>query len=154
MNQQAHEVKRFHVTQIAEAVDYYDKHGYVVFTNAFSRQVGFQFWQDVEQQIAENDLLTYSWYGQFYSGRHAPLEGKKLPRIIDIESHSDFAAKLLMAPVISSFLSAVYQGVEPTCLQTLTYKFSSEQGAHSDKTLVAPPCAHDYDRESLTAAWP
>jgi ectoine hydroxylase-related dioxygenase (phytanoyl-CoA dioxygenase family) len=43
--------------------------------------------------------------------------------------------------------------VAPTCLQTLTYKYSSEQGAHSDKKLVSPPQAHDYDRESLVASW-
>jgi ectoine hydroxylase-related dioxygenase (phytanoyl-CoA dioxygenase family) len=153
MNQEPYEVKRFSINQIPEAVAHYNNHGYVVFADAFDLSDGVRFWNDVEHQIDVNERLTYSWYGQFYSGRNAPLEGKKLPRIIDIESHSDLALGLLMTPLISSFLSAVYLGVQPTCLQTLTYKFSSEQPAHSDKTLVAPPCAFDYDRDSLTAAW-
>ena len=131
----------------------YNKTGYAVFADAFNLKEGVSFWDEVERQIAGNEHLTYSYYGKHYLGRNEPLEGKKLPRIIDIESHTDLALGLLMSPVISSFLSAVYGGFKPTCLQTLTYKFSSEQLAHSDKTLIAPPCAHDYDRENLTAAW-
>jgi hypothetical protein len=153
MSRQKHVVRRFSVAQIADSLEYYNEHGYVVFADAFNVSEGMLFWEDVEHQIESNEKLTYSWYGQFYEGKHAPLEGKKLPRIIDIESHSSWAPRLLMAPCISIFLTAVYGGVKPTCLQTLTYKFSSEQRAHSDKTLVSPPCAHDYDRETLAASW-
>jgi ectoine hydroxylase-related dioxygenase (phytanoyl-CoA dioxygenase family) len=59
----------------------------------------------------------------------------------------------MLAPVITRFLTRWYKGRRPTCLQTLTYKFSSEQGAHSDKKLVDPPQAYDYDRETLVASW-
>jgi ectoine hydroxylase-related dioxygenase (phytanoyl-CoA dioxygenase family) len=148
-----HEVRRFSIDQISDAIEYYEEYGYAVFSQGFDVRDGVQFWEEVEQQIAHNERLTYSWYGQFYEGRDAPLEGKKLPRIIDIESHSRTAPNLLMAPAVSAFLKAVYGGFEPTCLQTLTYKFSSEQLAHSDKTLVSPPYAHDYDRETLAASW-
>jgi ectoine hydroxylase-related dioxygenase (phytanoyl-CoA dioxygenase family) len=92
-------------------------------------------------------------YGQIYTGTSVPLDGKKLPRIIDIESHVADAGRLMLAPVICKFLQRWYKGVAPTCLQTLTYKYSSEQGAHSDKLLVSPPQAYDYDRESLVASW-
>lgn len=59
----------------------------------------------------------------------------------------------MLAPVVTQFLKRWYDGEEPTCLQTLTYKYSSEQGAHSDKKLVAPPQADAYDRETLVASW-
>jgi ectoine hydroxylase-related dioxygenase (phytanoyl-CoA dioxygenase family) len=147
-----HPIRRFGVDQIEDAFKYYGEFGYCVFDNAFPVQLGEDFWSDVEHQISTNERLTYSWYGQLHEGRSVPLEGRRLPRIVDIESHSKYARELLLAPTISRFLQHLY-GEQPTCLQTLTYKFSSEQGAHSDKTLVTPPCAYDYDRETLAASW-
>lgn len=147
-----HQIQKFATWAVAEALPYFHQHGYVVFEDAFSAAEGDAFWADTEQQIAHNSKLTYSLYGQLYEGLDVPLEGRKLPRIIDLESHSAHARDLALAPTIVQFLRALYGG-PPTCLQTLTYKYSSEQAAHSDLTLVAPPYAHDYDRGSLAASW-
>lgn len=147
-----HQIKKFDLHQLADAIAYFAENGYVVFRDAFSAQQGEAFWADVERHIAGNEKLTYSLYGQLYEGTNVPLDGKKLPRIIDMESHSPLSRAMALAPSITAFLRVLY-GSPPICLQTLTYKYSSEQAAHSDKTLVAPPYAHDYDRETLAASW-
>lgn len=144
---------KYKTTEIGAAVEYFDRFGYVVFKDSISQDIIDGFWSDVERAIQSNDHLTYTMYGQIYTGTNVPLDGKKLPRIIDIESHVAQSRRLMLAPVVRRFLRRWYKGVAPTCLQTLTYKYSSEQGAHSDKLLVAPPQAHDYDRETLVASW-
>ncbi len=146
-------MKKFEVSEQAAAQQYFDAHGYVVFRRSFDPGLSERFWQKVEASIAHNANLTYSVHGQLYAGPDVPLEGKKLPRIIDIESHVPEARELMLGPAITQFLTRWYGGQSPTCLQTLTYKYSSEQGAHSDKKLVAPPHADTYDRETLTASW-
>jgi ectoine hydroxylase-related dioxygenase (phytanoyl-CoA dioxygenase family) len=146
-------MRKFDTTEIRAAAEYFDRWGYVVFRNVIPQALSGSFWSRVEDAIAHNDNLTYTMYGNIYTGTDTPLDGKKLPRIIDIESHVSEARQLMLAPVVSRFLKHWYKGAAPTCLQTLTYKFSSEQGAHSDKKLVAPPHAHDYDRETLVASW-
>jgi len=40
-----------------------------------------------------------------------------------------------------------------TCLQTLTYQYSSQQRAHSDLFLVDPPWVGGYERSTLAASW-
>ena len=144
---------KYETSEIEAAAEYFDRWGYVVFKNATSPELAESFWEKVEDAVAYNENLTYTMYGQIYTGPEVPLDGKKLPRIVDIESHVPEARQLMLAPVVSSFLRRWYKGVAPTCLQTLTYKYSSEQGAHSDKKLVAPPHASDYDRETLIASW-
>ena len=147
-----HQVKKFKTSQVSEAVQYFDEFGYAVFRDAFSVAQGNAFWADVEHHIANNQKLTYSLYGKIYQGTEVPLDGKKLPRIVDLIDHSKLAQDLALATPITTFLRALY-GTAPVCLQTLTYKFSSEQGEHSDKTLVSPGYAFDYDRETLVASW-
>lgn len=144
---------KFDVTETQAASAYFDRWGYVVFKDAIDPQLRAAFWDQVEAAIAGNADLTYSLYGKLYQGPEVPLEGRRLPRIVDIESHVSAARKLILSPVIGAFLRQQYKGAAPTCLQSLTYKYSSEQGAHSDKWLVAPPHAPAYDRETLIAAW-
>lgn len=152
INPPPHVVQRFQADQITDAICFFEEHGYVIIEKSINKEMLFKFWEDVENQINTNQKLTYSLHGKIYEGSDAPSDGKKLPRIIDIESHSAISRDLLLAPVISNFFTALH-GYQPTCLQTLTYKYSSEQHAHSDKSLVNPPCAHDYNRETLTASW-
>jgi ectoine hydroxylase-related dioxygenase (phytanoyl-CoA dioxygenase family) len=144
---------KFKTNEIHEASKYFDRFGYVIFKDAVSPDLIENFWSKVEKAISDNDNLTYTMYGQIYTGPDTPLDGKKLPRIVDIESHVEDAPRLMLAPVVCKFLQHWYKGVAPTCLQTLTYKYSSEQGAHSDKLLVSPPHADNYDRETLVASW-
>lgn len=146
-----HIVVKHKPDQIEAALTYFREYGYVVFRNAFDSEVGERFWSDVERAI-DSAPLTFSVYGKLYVAPDVPLEGKHLPRIIDIENHVQATRELMLGPTVRNFLGKYYSAL-PTCIQTLTYKFSSEQGAHSDLTLVAPPTAPDYDRNSLAAAW-
>lgn len=144
-------IGRFAPNDIKAARAYFEEHGYVVLSRAVPVARLEAFWAGVERLIA-SDKLTYSVHGQIYTGADVPMEGRRLPRIIDIESHLPEARELMLCEPIDRFLRAWY-GAAPTCLQTLTYKYSSEQGAHSDKSLVGPPAAWDYDRETLAASW-
>lgn len=148
-----HVVKKFDVDQVKDAFSYFQENGYVVFRNSFDVEEGERFWSDVENALNDGTPLKFSHYGTIYTNPDVPLEGFKIPRIIDAETHIESARKMMLHPIVRSFLREAYNGQEPTCLQTLTYKYSSEQGAHSDKSLVAPPYASSYDRESLTASW-
>jgi hypothetical protein len=148
----AHTITRFSPGDLEGAVEYFRRWGYVVIENAFPAAQGDAFWRDVERGFAEQRPFTLSVWGQLHTYPDVPLEGRRFPRVIDVESHVPSAPGLMLAPTIVDFLNQYYLAA-PTCLQTLTYKYSSEQGAHSDKTLVSPPPAIDYDRETLAAAW-
>lgn len=148
-----HTVKKFNTDQISDAISYFKENGYVVFRNSFDVDQGEHFWQDVENALTSGVPIKFSHYGTIYTNPDVPLEGFKIPRIIDAETHIESARKMMLHPIVRSFLGELYDGQAPTCLQTLTYKYSSEQGAHSDKSLVSPPYASSYDRESLVASW-
>ena len=148
-----HVVKKFNKDQLDEAERYFAEHGYVVFRNAFDVEQGECFWEDIERALSSGVPVKFSHYGKIYTNPDVPMEGFKIPRIIDAETHVESARQMMLHPTVRTFLRKVYGGAEPTCLQTLTYKYSSEQGAHSDKSLVAPPYAGDYDRDTLAASW-
>lgn len=146
------EIRRFEPNELADAHAYFRAEGFVVFRNAFALEVAERFWNALESGIAGGMPLTFSQYGNLYTNPEVPEGVRGLPRIIDVEDHLEIAHQLMLCETVRAFLEEAY-GAPPTCLQTLTYKYSSEQGAHSDKTLVSPPCAPNYDRETLTAAW-
>lgn len=143
---------RFPRNEMTMALEYFRRWGYVVIEDAFPVSQGTAFWSDFDQALAVNTPMTFCVWGKMHTYPNVPLEGRRFPRVVDIESHVPSSRGLMLAPSIVSFLSHYY-AAPPTCLQTLTYMFSSEQGAHSDKTLVSPPPAIDYDRETLAAAW-
>jgi ectoine hydroxylase-related dioxygenase (phytanoyl-CoA dioxygenase family) len=59
----------------------------------------------------------------------------------------------MLHSAILEFFTAYYE-MPPTEIQTLPYKCSSQQGAHSDMHLVSSPTVGArYSRESLAAAW-
>jgi len=151
-NDKSHVVKKFSDRDIEGAKLYFEEYGYVVFENCIDDSCIDRFWSDFEENIQTNEKLTFSVWGKLYNGSEAPLEARRLPRVIDIEKYSLSILPIMLADVVVSFLSQIYNA-PPTCIQTLTYKFSSEQGAHSDKFLVSPGWAGSYDREFLTAAW-
>jgi ectoine hydroxylase-related dioxygenase (phytanoyl-CoA dioxygenase family) len=73
-------------------------------------------------------------------------------RMIDIECHLESARQLILHPRIAEFFHDL--AITPvTCIQTLTYLYSSQQGAHSDLYLVSPPWVGPYDRGTLVASW-
>lgn len=147
-----HEIVKFDVRAIGPACRYFRRHGYVVFENAFDLSKGDAFWAALEAALRAGAPLSFSHYGKIHVNPDVPLEGFKLPRIIDAEQHLESGRDLALAPIATRFLHALH-GRRPTCLQTLTYKYSSEQSAHSDRSLVDPPQAEDYDRDTLAACW-
>jgi ectoine hydroxylase-related dioxygenase (phytanoyl-CoA dioxygenase family) len=145
--------RKFSVTDLPDAVDYFNQRGYVVFRDVFASSVAEDFWSAVEMNIRDNANLQFSVYGKIMrQSELSDADKAALPRVIDIQGHVPLAAHLMLCGPITSFLKRLY-GKRATCLQTLTYKFSSEQGAHSDRHLVSPPYVGEYDRSTLAAAW-
>ena len=146
-------MRTFRADEVPAALAHFQDFGYVVFKDAISTATGQAFWSAVEDNIRGNARLQFSAHGQLYTQANLPEELRlALPRIIDIQAHVPIARDLVFSTVTAAFLDALYQE-EPTCLQTLTYKYSSEQGPHSDQFLVSPPYVGDYDRSTLAAAW-
>lgn len=140
----------------SDAVRKFSESGYVVFRSAISDQQVTEFWSDVEQNLDTNPALTFALHGEILKNRDIAgklIRNDTVLRIIDIEDHSERARNLMLHSAISEFLTAYYE-MPPTAIQTLTYKYSSQQGAHSDMHLVSPPTVGaSYSRESLAAAW-
>ncbi|MBL8350008.1 MAG: phytanoyl-CoA dioxygenase family protein [Burkholderiaceae bacterium] len=138
------------------ALAHFQEKGYVVLPQSISHHVVDGFWQEVDDQIQNNPELTMVLFGEVIKNAQAQgelLSNGNVLRIIDIENHSPRARDLMLDPAITEFLTAYYDH-PPTAIQTITYKYSSQQGTHSDLHLVSPPGAGgQYDRESLTAAW-
>ena len=115
-----------------------------------------RFWDEVESAIENTADLTFSFFGQILKNHEVQgqvMRNGQVLRVIDLEDHVPMARDLMLAAPVTNFLSAYYDDA-PTAIQTLTYKFSSQQGAHSDLHLVDPPTVgKHYFRESLTAAW-
>ena len=130
--------------------------GYVILKNAITHEQIDEFWQSVDDNISNNTELTYARYDKIMrnSGLGADISSEgNVARIIDIEQHSLQARDLILHPNISGFLASYYEAL-PTAIQTLTYKYSSQQASHSDLHLVTPPTVgFNYYRESLAAAW-
>jgi len=145
------------VSDIKTAVTSFRENGYVVFRSALEADLVDNFWDDVEFQIQNNMNLTMAEYGKII--KNAEIMGRLLTtqntvlRIIDLEKHSEQIPAVMLSPVVTDFLMSYY-GSAPSVLQTLTYKYSSQQGAHSDLYLVNPPTTGTkYNRQSLAAAW-
>jgi phytanoyl-CoA hydroxylase len=130
--------------------------GYVVLRGAIDPKLVDRFWNEVEFNIANNPDLTYAVHGKILKNSEingSLVQNDTILRIIDIEQHSAQAHEVMLHNNISSFLSGYYEA-PPTAIQTLTYKYSSQQGAHSDLHLVSPsPVGLHYQRETLAAAW-
>ena len=146
------EIVKFETNQISDARAHFRSEGFVVFREAFALDLADEFWSALEAGIAKGLPLTFSHHGNLYTNPEVPERVRGLPRIIDVEDHIPLSRELMLCPTVRRFLTEVYDAA-PACMQTLTYKYSSEQGAHSDSTLVSPPCAFNYDRETLAAAW-
>jgi ectoine hydroxylase-related dioxygenase (phytanoyl-CoA dioxygenase family) len=139
-----------------ERIRYMRTNGYVVFAGAIDHAQVDQFWNDVEWHLGHNDDLSFAMYDKIL--KNADVKGEVLQensvlRIIDLDRHSEVVPRIMLHPIIQHFLVDYYQA-QPTVLQTLTYKFSSQQGAHSDLYLVSPGWAGErYDRSRLMASW-
>src|SRR5689334_8820537 len=101
-------MQTFSPGETAAAKRYFVANGYVVFRRMFEPDQGQAFWRTVEASIAENPDLTYSVWGKFFSGPSVPLEGKRLPRITDIESHVVETRALMLGRGVTTFLRDWY----------------------------------------------
>lgn len=143
---------------IAKKIDFFQQKGYVIFGQAVSHEIIDQFAQDFNNLLQDNKPLKVNLLGEITSFQELKTTEEKekyirYGRFIDIEAFSRLGKDLILYPVISKFLTNLYQGNKPTNLQSLTYKYSSQQGEHSDRYLVSPDWAGDYQRDSLVAAW-
>lgn len=139
----------------SEKLQFFKQNGYVIFNSAIETSLVDSFWADVEHNLRYNPDLTMTQYGKVLknSERQGDLIDEVVLRIIDIEKHSIISPRLILNPVVQEFLGRYYNGA-PSAIQTLTYKFSSEQAAHSDLFLVDPGSIDaTYDRSKLAAAW-
>ena len=145
-------------TVIQEKIDFFYKYGYVIFEQVVTQYLIDNFTQEFNNLIQKNQPLKVNLLGEITSFQNcvSPEEKEKYikyGRFIDIEAFSDLGKQLILYPVISQFLTNIYQGNKPTSLQSLTYKYSSQQGEHSDRYLVSPDWAGNYQRDTLTASW-
>lgn len=145
------------MSDMVASVNSFRENGYVVFRSALEDDLIDYFWTDVESQIQNNMDLSMAEYGKVI--KNAEIMGRLMTtnntvlRIIDLEKHSELAPAVMLSSVVIDFLT-MYYGTAPSVLQTLTYKYSSQQGAHSDLHLVNPPTTGTmYNRNSLAAAW-
>ena len=141
---------------LSTSLAHFEQRGYVVLPQALGHAQLNDFWEEVEQNISANQELTFALYGEVLKNRDVAgsvVRDQQVLRIIDLEDHSPKALDLMLAPPVTQLLNAWY-GEPPTAIQTLTYKYGSQQGAHSDLHLVSPPTVGAYyGRESLAAAW-
>ena len=146
------------MSKIKEKINFFKDKGYVVFEQIISHDLINKFSQDFENLLLENQPLKVNLFEDTISFQAIKSETEKqncikFGRFIDIENYSSLCKELIFYPAISNFLTNLYSGNKPTNLQTLTYKYSSQQGEHSDKYLVSPDWASGYNRNTLTAAW-
>ena len=141
---------------LSESLAHFEERGYVVLQQAIDSPQVDDFWEEVERNIGGNEELTLAIYGEVLKNREVGgrvLRNQQVLRIIDLEDHSPKSHDMMLAPAVTRFFHAWY-GEAPTAIQTLTYKYGSQQGAHSDLHLVSPPTVGPYyGRESLAAAW-
>ncbi|GGD09467.1 hypothetical protein GCM10011342_17920 [Aquisalinus flavus] len=135
----------------------FERDGYVIMRGVVDHHLIDSFWDEVAHLQKTEGELSYGLSGGVLKNRDV-LDGTYTDdtsrlRIVGIENFSAVAPSLILHPSIADFLSAWYDNA-PTCIQSLTYRYSSQQGAHSDKYLVSPrSVGHKYDRDSLAASW-
>lgn len=137
---------------------FFEKNGYVIFPAAVDRalceQARAQLIETIEQHGPQLMCQRYNKVAPFPEfGLKTIFDEFNIIRMTNVEQYSGFFRKLALSNVIKRFLGDYYGGEAPTLLQTLTYAYSSQQGAHSDLRLVSPGWAGDYDRNTLAAAW-
>ena len=143
---------------IADKINFFQQKGYVIFEQIIPHDLIDRFAEDFANLVTENRPLKIILLEKSIFLTHIKSDIKKQQylkygRFVDLENYSALCKELVFYPVIANFLTNLYSGDRPTNLQTLTYKYSSQQGEHSDKYLVSPSWAEGYNRNSLTASW-
>jgi hypothetical protein len=134
----------------------FDRDGFIIIRDAFDINRIIDIYREINCALAHSgkslyiningDIRTFSELDgfDFFDFNSA--------RILNLEQLSMSIVGLLTLPTLMSILNEIDPG-DVTLLQTLTYNFSSQQGEHSDKFLVSPPWAGNYDRRTLKACW-
>lgn len=98
-------------------------------------------------------MLMLSEYERIFPAYLAPDGSDKTSlRAINTQNRSRLCRNMALADQITSLLFLFYEEAL-SCIQSLAYSRSSQQGAHSDLYLVNPPYIGEYNRASLCAAW-
>jgi ectoine hydroxylase-related dioxygenase (phytanoyl-CoA dioxygenase family) len=137
---------------------FFEENGYVIFQGAVDAglcaQARAQLAETIERHGPALVCQRFSKIGAFPEfGLKSIFDEFNIIRITNVEQYSAFFRTLALSDVVKRFLGDYYGGAQPTLLQTLTYAYSSQQGAHSDLRLVSPGWAGNYDRGTLAAAW-
>lgn len=143
---------------VQQKTEFFKKNGHVIFERAIEHNLIDRFTQDFDNLLQQNRPLKVNLAGNITSFQDIRSDSErekyiKYGRFINIENFSILGKELILHPTISNFLTDVYRGNKPTSLQSLTYKHSSQQGEHSDRYLVSPDWAGNYQRDTLTASW-
>lgn len=126
--------------RIATLLEDFQRDGYVIMRGCIEHDLIDSFWEEVAYLQKTEGELSYGIVGGVLKNRDV-LDGTYTEdtsrlRIVGIENFSKLAPSLILHPAIAGFLRAYYEN-PPTCIQSLTYRYSSQQGAHSDKYLVS-----------------
>jgi len=142
----------------AEAAEKLARDGYAVVGGAFDHDLLDRFWAETDAALATSDDLMVNVRNKIMTNaefRYVDAEpaDQRAVRVINVECVVPSAPSLMLADPVVAVLKKYY-GLAPTCIQTLAYRHSSQQGEHSDKFFVEPRSvgAH-YDRDSLAASW-
>lgn len=138
---------------LSDQVEAYQRDGYVIFRGAIAEPEIAAFETEFNAALASRlPLDVFIARDRIRSLPEVPPEAIKHSRFVDVECHLESVRRLILHTCVRDFFRAL--GIEQiTCLQTLTYKYSSQQRAHSDLFLVDPPWVGGYERSSLAASW-
>lgn len=104
------------------------------------------------------DIIAGEWTGRLVNIAHVPDEAFNTPfKINNLFTESDVVRKAMFKPELRSVLANLL-GAEPVAINSLSFKYGSQQSAHIDSWYMPPPkdnslvvasiCLEDVDPEA------
>ena len=141
-----------------EKLNFWRKNGYVIFEQAIAKEWIDNFLNNFEDFQTHNDKFDTNvlvetpseWENRGeYRAKDIPssvLKGKGI-KVNDFYSTSEIGKKIMLHPVITGFLQAIFQDT-PVGMQSLKFTYGSQQPAHMDFPYVVSGIP-----SHLAAAW-
>jgi ectoine hydroxylase-related dioxygenase (phytanoyl-CoA dioxygenase family) len=139
------------VDELRMQLQHWRDNGYVKFKRAAVPKMMARFLADWDRLYREHDqykVLAVTSKGIAAVSQLSDEDMHKIGiRLIDFHNASPAARELALSPMIVTFLSLIFRNTV-VAMQSLTFKYSSEQGPHQDFPFVVPRnAAH------LAASW-